>query len=113
MLQWAIWQPVMNAGPQGMTQELILFNIFITHQADDTEGTFSTFTDGNRLEVMTAISIWQSWQRQSRGTLRNLGCVTVEIPWSLMRSVETLCFGVRWHASAYITALQEKTWALL
>lgn len=48
-----------------MTQELILFNIFISHQADDTEGTSSTFTDGNRLEVMTAISIWQSWQRGS------------------------------------------------
>lgn len=44
-----------------MTREPMWFNIFISHQADDTEGTFSTFTDGNTLEAMTFISIWQSW----------------------------------------------------
>lgn len=51
----------MNRGPQGMAQELILFSISIGHQADDTENTFSTFTEHNRLEEMTSISIWQSW----------------------------------------------------
>lgn len=51
----------MNKGPQGMTQELILFDISISHQADDTEDAYSTFADDNRLEEMISISIWQSW----------------------------------------------------
>lgn len=45
----------------GDDMELILFNIFTSHQADGTEGTFSTFMDGNRLETMTSISVWQRW----------------------------------------------------